>query len=84
MTEILKGATAKGAHGADLELTERVQTLLADIEAERPQAKESMFAALSHVRATHLLDRDLWTRLDLGPDEPTSTPRGRGRLKVAG
>ena len=32
MTEILKDATAKGAHGADLELTERVQTLLADIE----------------------------------------------------
>ena len=28
MTEILKDATAKGAHGADPELTERVQTLL--------------------------------------------------------
>ena len=61
-----------------------VKKLLADIETERPQAKESMFAALSHVRATHLLDRDLWTRLDIGPDEPTSTPRGRSRLKVAG
>jgi sulfopropanediol 3-dehydrogenase len=33
MAETLKDATRKGAHGADLELTERVRGLIADIEA---------------------------------------------------
>jgi tRNA 2-thiocytidine biosynthesis protein TtcA len=61
-----------------------VKKLLAGIEAERPQAKESMFAALTHVRPTHLLDRDLWKRLDLGPADLGPTDTGRGRLKVAG
>ena len=42
MTEILKDATAKGAHGADLELTERVQTLLADIETRGEVAVREM------------------------------------------
>ena len=44
MTEILKDATAKGAHGADLELTERVQTLLADIEIRGEVAVREMSA----------------------------------------
>ena len=44
MTEILKDATAKGAHGADLELTERVQTLLADIDARGEVAVREMSA----------------------------------------
>ena len=44
MTEILKDATAKGAHGADLELSERVQTLLADIEARGEVAVREMSA----------------------------------------
>ena len=42
MTEILKDATAKGAHGGDLELTERVQTLLADIETRGEVAVREM------------------------------------------
>ena len=44
MTEILKDATAKGAHGADLELPARVQTLLADIEARGEVAVREMSA----------------------------------------
>lgn len=44
MTEILKDATAKGAHGVDLELTERVQTLLADIETRGEVAVREMSA----------------------------------------
>ena len=44
MTEILKDAIAKGAHGADLELSERVQTLLADIEARGEVAVREMSA----------------------------------------
>jgi sulfopropanediol 3-dehydrogenase len=33
MAEILKDAAKKGAHGADLKLSERVRTIIADIEA---------------------------------------------------
>ncbi|MEM9468155.1 MAG: histidinol dehydrogenase [Actinomycetota bacterium] len=32
MAEILKDATSKGAHGADLELSERVRSIISDIE----------------------------------------------------
>jgi tRNA 2-thiocytidine biosynthesis protein TtcA len=60
-----------------------VKKLLADIEAQRPQAKESMFAALTHVRPTHLLDRDLWKKLDLGPGELPDRS-GRDRLRIVG
>lgn len=60
-----------------------VKQLLADIERQRPQAKESMFAALTHVRATHLLDRDLWGRLDLGPGDLPERG-GRDRLRIVG
>ena len=42
MAEILKDATAKGAHGADLELAERVRTLIADIESRREVAVREM------------------------------------------
>ncbi len=58
-----------------------VKKLLTDIESERPQAKESMFAALTHVRPSHLLDRDLWRELDLGPDELPDRS-GRDRLRI--
>jgi sulfopropanediol 3-dehydrogenase len=42
MAEILKDATAKGAHGADLELAEHVRTLIADIETRREVAVREM------------------------------------------
>jgi sulfopropanediol 3-dehydrogenase len=42
MAEILKDAAAKGAHGADLELAERVRTLIADIETRREVAVREM------------------------------------------
>ncbi len=60
-----------------------VKQLLADIEAQRPKAKESMFAALTHVRPTHLLDRDLWSDLGLGPGELPDRA-GRDRLRIVG
>ena len=42
MAETLKDATAKGAHGADLELAERVRTLIADIEDRGEAAVREM------------------------------------------
>jgi tRNA 2-thiocytidine biosynthesis protein TtcA len=45
-----------------------VKTFLAQLEVMAPQVKESMLAALTNVRATHLLDRDLWARLGIAPD----------------
>ncbi|MDE0699368.1 MAG: histidinol dehydrogenase [Acidimicrobiaceae bacterium] len=42
MTEILKDASTKSGHGADLELAERVRTLIADIEARGETAVREM------------------------------------------
>jgi tRNA 2-thiocytidine biosynthesis protein TtcA len=42
-----------------------VKRLLSSLEALAPRAKESMLAALTNVRASHLLDRDLWASLGL-------------------
>ena len=44
MAEAIKDATAKGAHGADLVLAERVRTLLADIEERGEVAVREMSA----------------------------------------
>jgi tRNA 2-thiocytidine biosynthesis protein TtcA len=46
-------------------MRKQVKTLLAQMEALAPKAKESMLAALTNVRASHLLDRGLWDRLGL-------------------
>ncbi|MGI9594843.1 MAG: histidinol dehydrogenase, partial [Acidimicrobiales bacterium] len=42
MSETLKDATAKGAHGADLELAERVRNLIADVENRGEAAVREM------------------------------------------
>ncbi len=42
MAEILKDATTKSSHGADLELAERVRTLIADIETRGESAVREM------------------------------------------
>jgi len=46
-------------------MRKQVKTLLAQMEALAPKAKESMLAALTNVRPSHLLDRGLWERLGL-------------------
>lgn len=55
----------------------QMKALLERLEAMAPKAKESMLAALTNVRASHLLDRDLWKRLELGVAFD-----GEGRPKV--
>lgn len=42
MSDVLKDATAKGAHGADLELAERVRNLIADVETRGEAAVREM------------------------------------------
>lgn len=44
MPEILKDAAAKGAHGADLDLAERVRSLIGDIESRGEAAVREMSA----------------------------------------
>jgi tRNA 2-thiocytidine biosynthesis protein TtcA len=43
----------------------QVKNLLATLEQSAPKLKDSMLAALSNVRASHLLDSELWQRLGL-------------------
>jgi len=46
-------------------MRKQVKLLLGEMERLAPRARESMLAALGNVKATHLLDRDLWQRLGL-------------------
>ncbi|MDB4974586.1 MAG: tRNA(Cytosine32)-2-thiocytidine synthetase [Myxococcaceae bacterium] len=71
-------------------MRQQVKGLLATLEATAPRVKESMLAALTNVRATHLLDSELWSKLGLhaapgrgdafegGIDEP---PRHAGKSR---
>jgi tRNA 2-thiocytidine biosynthesis protein TtcA len=43
----------------------QVKNMLAALEQSAPKLKDSMLAALSNVRATHLFDAGLWQRLGL-------------------
>lgn len=72
-------------------MRKEVKSILATLELTAPKVKESMLAALGNVRPTHLLDRDLWSRLGLAPDGASETPKnsvalispdGKGRLPV--
>lgn len=46
-------------------MRQHVKSLLGELEARAPGARQSMLAAMGNVRPTHLLDQDLWRRLDL-------------------
>ena len=68
---------------------QQVKALLGQLEAMAPKAKQSMLAALTNVRATHLLDRSLWERLGLevagdadAKDRPPVSPDGVRRLPL--
>jgi tRNA 2-thiocytidine biosynthesis protein TtcA len=72
-------------------MRKEVKGMLTTLEAMAPKVKESMLAALGNVRATHLLDRDLWEKLGIAPDGASEAPRrtttkrspeGKGRLPV--
>lgn len=69
---------------------QQVKALLGQLEAMAPKAKQSMLAALTNVRATHLLDRNLWERLGLevagdrsiDEERPPVSPDGVRRLPL--
>jgi tRNA 2-thiocytidine biosynthesis protein TtcA len=46
-------------------MRKQVKNLLATLEQTAPQVKDSMLAALTNVRASHLLDVGLWQKLGL-------------------
>ena len=43
----------------------RVERMLDDLEREKPGTKTIMMTAMSNVRPSQLLDRDLWQKLGL-------------------
>jgi tRNA 2-thiocytidine biosynthesis protein TtcA len=50
-----------------------VGAMLNDLEARNPGTKTSMLSALQNVRPSHLLDRELWSRLGLEAARETPT-----------
>jgi tRNA 2-thiocytidine biosynthesis protein TtcA len=46
-------------------MRKQVKNLLSTLEQSAPRVRESMLAALMNVRATHLLDGELWQKLGL-------------------
>jgi len=70
-------------------MRKQVKQWLNDLEAKAPRAKESMLAALTNVKPSHLLDRDLWSKLGLHaaaesePTQPSTAVPAKGhRLPI--
>ncbi len=58
-----------------------VGRLIDDLEKQHPGIKSVMFASLQNVRASHLLDKDLWKKLGLKAAE--GTDEGSGLVSAA-
>jgi tRNA 2-thiocytidine biosynthesis protein TtcA len=61
-----------------------VKRLVADLDRENPKVRNNLFAALSNVRPTHLLDRELTAAL-AGRSDSDAAPQpsiGARRLRV--
>jgi tRNA 2-thiocytidine biosynthesis protein TtcA len=61
---------------------QEVKAMVGRLEQRYPRVRGSMLAALTNVRASHLLDTALWQELGLGPDNLGDQATGRGRLQV--
>ena len=53
-----------------------VGRMIDDLEAQRPGTKAIMLAALSNVRPSHLVDKELWQRLGLAVAPPREDDGG--------
>jgi tRNA 2-thiocytidine biosynthesis protein TtcA len=58
-------------------MRKQVKRLLTDLEASAPRVRESMLAAMSNVRPSQLLDRELWRALDLPVARSSEDPSDR-------
>jgi tRNA 2-thiocytidine biosynthesis protein TtcA len=56
----------------------QMSKLLEDLEARVPGVRQNMLAALGNVRPTHLLDKELWTRLGIDHARDDGEPGARG------
>jgi len=69
-------------------MRKQVKQWLAELETKAPRVKESMLAAMTHVKPTHLLDRQLWSALGLHaasesePQAPSVSPTRGPRLPI--
>jgi tRNA 2-thiocytidine biosynthesis protein TtcA len=69
-------------------MRKQVKQWLTELEAKAPRAKDSMLAAMTNVKPSHLLDRDLWNKLGLHaaaesePTKPVATPTKGHRLPI--
>ncbi len=72
MAEILKDATKKGAHGADLDLAERVRGLITDIEERGEEAVREMSSEFDNWAPERFqLDREQIEEIVAGVDPAT-------------
>jgi len=55
-------------------MRKQVKAFLAELEKTAPKVRESMLAALTHVKPSHLLDAGLWQKLGLKVAEDAADP----------
>jgi tRNA 2-thiocytidine biosynthesis protein TtcA len=55
-------------------MRKQVKRLLTELEVSAPRVRESMLAAMTNVRPSQLLDRDLWRALDLPVTRDAEAP----------
>jgi tRNA 2-thiocytidine biosynthesis protein TtcA len=62
-----------------------IGAMITELEAKHPGLKQSMLAALQNVRPSHLLDRDLWSKLGLqaAAEAPGAEGAGDGIIAAA-
>jgi tRNA 2-thiocytidine biosynthesis protein TtcA len=61
-------------------MRKQVKRLIGDLETLAPRVRESMLGALMHVKPSHLLDTELWKKLDLAvakESEESGAPASR-------
>ena len=63
---------------------QNMKALIGELEGRYPKVRGSMLSALGRIRATHLMDTELWQELAIGPEDLVSGQTGRHRLQVAG
>jgi tRNA 2-thiocytidine biosynthesis protein TtcA len=61
-----------------------VKRLLAGLEADHPNTKRQMLAAMQNVKPSHLLDRDLWARLGLGGAKEAAPAGSKQVMEIMG